>query len=156
MYPPQGSELIKLAVVAGDMLRRFCGQLGGGVVAEDAEAIVDADNDDVLPRERFAERRPIGRALNVAAAVYPDYDWQLCTRAERRCPDVEVETRFVGLHAGDAEHFGKPRARRLRAGRTVDGCLSDPGPARRGLRRFPAEIADRLRSEGYAEKGRSA
>ena len=87
----------------------FGGELGVGEEAEDAEAVVHADDDDAL---RWARFWPSWRGSEVAAggeaaAVDPDHDGKLAASGGLGgSPDVEGEAVFAG--AGVVEdHVGE-------------------------------------------------
>src|SRR6202041_768734 len=97
-------------------------ELGMREKAERAESIGDGDDEDAFMREPVAPvQRHRRRAVDVAAAVYPDDDGKMLVCALRRRPDVEVEAVFADgwwslawhgytiLHAGRGEGVGLAR-----------------------------------------------
>ena len=144
----QRGNLIEQAVIAGSLVRGFLGQFRMRKKAEDAEAIIGADDDDAFFGEILTVVASFGIAAgDEAAAIEPDDDRKLGWRGMRGNPDGEIQAIFaglnvtkvdvavhVGLHAGGAEFIGG----------------ADSLPAQRGLRRFPAEFADGRSGEGDA------
>ncbi len=73
--PREGGGLVEEAVVAGGVVGRLGGELGMGEEAEDAEAVVHGDDDDVAMGEELAVLAVLGgAAADEAAAVDPDHD----------------------------------------------------------------------------------
>src|SRR6185295_9318766 len=68
------------------------------VEAEDAEAIVEVDEDDALLGQILAVVvRRVATAFRVGAAEDPDHDWPTLVGAVRLCPDVQVQTVLAHL-----------------------------------------------------------
>src|SRR5215831_381221 len=117
---------------------------------EDAQSIVERDDDDAL----LGETRTVMSFLTteariVATAVDPDHHGTLGAGAERRGPDVQIETILgdsggewidvavdLSLHAVLAEPIGRAHG----------------GPVRRGHRSAPPQIADRRSRVRYTTK----
>src|SRR5450432_1847885 len=70
----------------------FLGQFGMREESEDAEPVVDGDDDDALLGEIFAvvSGRRAG-STRVSAAVNPDHHWTPLFSRRRGSPDVQVE-----------------------------------------------------------------
>ena len=87
--PTQRRQLILKPVIAG---RRFRIEIGMGEKAEDAETIVEADDDDALGRQEAAVGGGIGRGAELKAApVNPHHHGPLLVRQFGGGPDVEGE-----------------------------------------------------------------
>src|SRR6185437_2852407 len=138
-HPFQRRDLIEKAVIAGDLVRRFRAQRRMRHEAENADAVIDGDDDNALPRQRIAViDRDRTRAELERAAIEPHHHRQL--RAARRGGiDVERQTILTDLGAAqlDVRHLHRIVAE-LDAG-------ARRGPGRGLLRRLPAQRANRRR-----------
>jgi hypothetical protein len=152
--PLQSRDLIQEPVVARHVSRRFGTQFRMREKAERTDAIGERYVDDTFLRQLLAavvgHRR---RADREAAAVDPDYDGHgLRAGTARRRPDVQIEAILAGGFLAEVV-IDVVRAQRLNALRSralgVIGAL----PWRYGLRRTPAQIADRRCRERHAEIG---
>src|SRR6185503_15229714 len=120
--------------------------------AEDAQAVVHGNNDDVPMSEELAVLTALrGAAGGEAAAVDPDHDGKLTVRFRiRGGPDVESEAVFAG--AGVVEdHIGV--AAGLHTVRAKVGGGTNTLPFGRRHRWLPAEVANRRRGIRDAFEG---
>ena len=151
LHPLEGGVLIHEAVVARGVMRRFGGELALDEEAEDSEAVVHGDYDDVTLSEELAVLSRLGRAArDIAAAVDPDHHGKAGLLRLRGSPHVQCEAVFTG--AGIAEYhvivYGRLHAARAELGRVADAL-----PFSRGLRWLPAELADGRSGVGDSFKG---
>ena len=152
LHPLERGGQVHHAVVAGRVAAGFLRQLRMRVEPERPEAVVVGDEDDALLRERFAvvawQR---SGAAGERAAVAPDHHGQLRRGGRRRGPDVDVEAVFARRRRRRrAFAAAAAAATALHAARTERLGLAHAVPLRRGLRRLPAQRADRRRGEGDA------
>ena len=116
-----------------------------GEKAEEAEAIVEADDDDTLGRQAASVGGGIGRRAELkAAAVKPHHHGPLLVRLLRSGPDVE---RKAILAARPRPRIILERGERRRA---EGQRIAHATPRRRRLRRAPAQRPDRRRGVGDA------
>ena len=98
--PGDGGGLVQEAVVAGGVVGRFGGEFGMGEEAEDAEAVVHGDDDDVAVGEELAVLAGLGGAAGgEAAAVDPDHDGE-ASRAWRLAGAQTLRVRQSSLGPG--------------------------------------------------------
>src|SRR5262245_27510288 len=109
---------------------------------EDAEAVIDRDEDDPLACERLAVVAWLGAGPGLeAAAVNPHHHRQAIGRRRRGRPDVQVQAIFAGWAAKvDVAEDVTLHALRAELDRIAHAL-----PRRRGLRFPPAVLADRRR-----------
>ena len=90
--PAERGHLIEQAVVARRIPARLARELRVRKEPEDAQPVVDRDDDDALARERVAivPRLAAGARLE-PAAVDPHHHRQPIARRRRRGPDVQIE-----------------------------------------------------------------
>src|SRR5690606_99121 len=94
--PAQRLDLVLQTVVAGNAERRFRAEPGMSQVAQNADPVIDRDDDNALPGHlRSVVDRLVAEAAPERAAVDPDHNRRLA-RARRR-PDVERETVLAHL-----------------------------------------------------------
>ena len=93
MDPFERGDLVQEAVVAGNVVRTLRGQERMDQEAEDAEPVVDRDQDDALLGPDLAvELGLVPPAAGVGAAVDPHRHRQLLARLARgRGPDIQVQ-----------------------------------------------------------------
>ena len=138
--------VVRLGFAAGLGLR---GQGRMGQEAEYPQPVLDADHDDIAPRQagaaacdgRLAEPAV---AAHEAAAVNPHHDRQrFAIRAIGGCPDVQVQAVFALRELGAG----------LRADGGVVGGYERLGPGVGRLGRTPAQLAVRRLGEWDAQEG---
>ena len=79
--PLHGGDLVEQSIVAGRVIRRFLGQLRMREEPEDADAVVEVDDDESLRREPFAVvDRDHSGAFGVRPAIDVDEDGPLFRR----------------------------------------------------------------------------
>jgi len=126
-------------------------------VAEDIEAVIDADYDDVAaPRQIGAVGdRTVGRAEMKSAAMQPHHDRALGIIEARR-PDMQGQAvlgfRARVYRAEKSRHSGAASRRRLplRRASAIGQRVAQPGPGLGRPRRHEAVRADRRRGIGNA------
>src|SRR6266700_1991781 len=114
-----------------------------GEKAEDAEAIVEADDDDTPGCQRAAVSGRIGGGAELkAAAVNPDHHGPLLVSLFRSGPDIEREAILTARPRPRIifKRRKTPRAKRQR--------IAHAAPGRRRLRCAPAQRPDRWRGVG--------
>src|SRR5262249_863751 len=128
LHPAESQLLVEQAVVARYSLRRAVAERRARHEAEEAEAIVDGDDDGLALHGQLAGVVEIAIAGDEGAAVNEAHDRQAIARRDgARDGHVEEETVFIG--ARGAEWRADLRARAAEAGR-VDGA-GDRGRGRR-------------------------
>ena len=129
----------------------FFGELIGDEKSEDAEAIVDGDEDHAFERKEVAVvARLIAAAAGVAAAVNPEHDGQLALVG---CVGGRVNVQEEAIFAGPCvlkDHVVEDAT--LRAVSAELGRVARALPFGRCFGSLPAQIADRRRRIGKAQK----
>lgn len=156
-HPAQGRKLVHQAVIAGRMVRGFCGQFWMCQKAEYAHAIVEGDNDDAFLRQTFTVvEQHFARAARVGAPRDVNENRQtvgscLCWRPhiEEQAVFAHVIAKHVLLRPGT-----KRTLHRLHGAGAKRIGFSDAGPGERRLRGFPTSLADRRRGVGDAFENR--
>ena len=148
--PLQRGDHVHQAVVARRSVG-FLGEVRGGQKPEHAEPVVDGDQDDALERQEVAIVARLGTcSAGESAAVNPEHHRQLAlVGCVGRRVDVEKEAILAG-GAVQKDHIFEDAA--LGAVRAVLGGVAIALPLGRGLRRFPAQVADRRRGVRQAQK----
>ena len=127
------------------------GEIGRGQKSEDAEAIVDGDEDDALEWQKVAVvARLVAAAAGVAAAMNPEHDRQLAlvVGVGGRI-DVQKEAILAGSSVLE-DHVVEDAA--LGAVRAILGGVALALPLCRRLGCLPAQVADRRSRIGQSEK----
>ena len=152
LHPLERGGQVHDTVVAGRVAPGLLRQLRMRVEPERPEAVVVGDEDDALLRERFAviawqRAGPAGER----AAIAPDHHGQLRRGGRGGGPDVDVEAIFACRRRRRCAFApASTAATALHAARAEGLGLAHAVPFRRGLRRLPAQRADRRRGEGDA------
>ena len=91
-HPAQGQNLIHEAVVARSVMRRLARKLRMGKEAEDAQPVVDCNQQHsvIYQRSVIEERGRCGPAL-ISAAVNPEHHRQQLLRRPYRRNDIQIE-----------------------------------------------------------------
>ena len=149
VYPLQGSHLVVGAIVPRCAVRVLCRQFGVGKEAEDAQTIVDGDeNHTPLSPCITVHRNLMAIAVEIGPAMYPECHRQFARWISDgicRCPDVQIQT-VLTLH-------GVLLPIELIAVESADGIAGLPAdiaesvshfhalPLHDGLRTLPSEVA---------------
>ncbi len=146
--PLQCRHLVEERLVAGGG-ERLAGHGPAVQEAEDAQPVIDRDDDDVpAPNELAPVVEPLGASPgNVPTTVDPDQYRPLSCRAG--CEDVEVEAVLTRLRDEDRQD-GLNGVDPLRPAGTEAGCCTDSRPWVRRLGRLEPERTDRRLGEGDA------
>ena len=101
MYPFQGSHLVVCAVVARCAVGILCRQFRVGEESEDAQTVVDGDENHTPFSPCIAVHRYLMTvAVEIGPAMYPESHGQLARRISdgiRRCPDIQIQA-VLALH----------------------------------------------------------
>jgi hypothetical protein len=137
--PAECGHLIELAVVARSISARLTRELRVRKEPEDAQPVIDRDNDDPLARERIAivTRLSAGTRLE-PTAVDPHHHRQPIARRRRRGPHVEIEA----VLARRTWKRDVPENLALHAMGSEFCRVANAYPWARGPRFLPPELAD--------------
>ncbi len=115
--PAEGEDLIHEAVVARGVMRRFADEFGMREEAEDAEAVVEGDDEHAVVEQRAlgVETARTG-AAEVGAAVDPEHDGEQASGWPCGGDDVEKEAVFLAgaLRRGGSSHPERAVCRKRR------------------------------------------
>ena len=147
--------MIHESVVAGGVMRGLTGELRMREKAEDAETVIDGNEEDAVIEQRavVVERAGTGASL-VGAAVYPEHYGQRFRGGPYGRDDVKKEAVFAAVRVVVAVPGATEKS--LRAGRAKSAGVADAGPSLVGHWRVPAQRTDRWLRVRNAEKLRAA
>ena len=141
LHPLEPRDHVQQAVIARDVVRGLGAQLRVREETQLPDAVGDADQHHALPGQLLPAVVRFGSGAGAeSAAVDPNQHGDVVARGFRRRPDVQVQAVLARVHARAASAA-------LHAPGAELGGLPHALPFRGGLRRAPAEVADRRRGE---------